>query len=65
MKLFSLIALIVLSVFVLMSVGCNTMNGLGKDLQSWTADESHGHNMAQQNRRQELNGNYHNTQYNR
>jgi len=46
---FFLVLIVILSVTVLMT-GCNTMNGFGKDLQSWTADEAHGHNMAQQQR---------------
>ena len=38
----------------LLLCGCNTVNGFGKDLQSWTADETHGHNMADEQRRRDL-----------
>ena len=48
------VVLLFLAVFTLLSAGCNTMNGFGKDLQSWTADETHGHNMAEEHRRQQL-----------
>lgn len=48
--------LLFLTVFMLCSVGCNTMHGFGKDLQSWTADETHGHNMAEEQRRRERYG---------
>jgi len=45
--------LLFLVVFMLCSVGCNTVNGFGKDLQSWTADEAHGHYMAEEHRREQ------------
>lgn len=48
-----LILLFMLALFVLLT-GCNTLNGFGKDLQSWTADETHGHHMAEEYRRQQL-----------
>ena len=55
MRLMILIALLLfLVVYMLCSVGCNTVNGFGKDLQSWTADETHGHNMAEEQRRHQL-----------
>jgi len=63
-KMIAVTVVLALSVFLL--TGCNTVNGFGKDLQSWTADESHGHNMAQQYRQRQLNNDYRtNNQYNR
>jgi|14_taG_2_1085336.scaffolds.fasta_scaffold13675_2 predicted small secreted protein len=52
----SIALLLFLAVFTLLMSGCNTMHGFGKDLQSWTADETHGHNMANEQRRRELYG---------
>ena len=65
-KFLSIVALLFLAVYLLTAVGCNTMNGFGKDLQSWTADETHGHNMAQQQRSQQYHNGYQTSQqYNR
>ena len=55
-KMIAVTVILALSVFLL--TGCNTVNGFGKDLQSWTADESHGHNMAQQYRHRQLHNDY-------
>lgn len=39
------IALVLLATTVLMTGCAGTINGIGKDLQSWTADETHGQEM--------------------